>query len=123
MELEDKDNIQIFYRGENYKQASFVARTIFNWLKINTSSEFDVFIENEMAQGVIYASALELEEFPGSATDIEDFYLTICDEFSSLKLANVRDINGLFRRLVNKYKLNEYQERNFLKKLKVSDLI
>lgn len=115
VELEGTTTRQ-FYAGENFNQARFVAAKLFDLLKTN-NQEFVVYSEEENGSGVRYLLSSDLLEFPLNEED-ESYYMAICEEFESKKLASAQDINGLFRGLVGHYKLNEYQEHRLLQKLK-----
>lgn len=116
VELEGS-SINTFYRGENFNQAIYVANNIFKWLKEN-EQKFAIYKEERNGTGASYFLSSDLRSFPCESISDEDFLTTVCEEFESKKIENAQDINGWFRSLVNKYKLNEYQEFIFLKQLK-----
>ena len=116
VELEGS-TINTFYRGENFNQATYIANNIFKWLKEN-QQKFAIYKEERNGTGASYFLSTDLTSFPCDSTSDEDFLSEICEEFESEKIQNAQDINKWFRNLVNKYKLNEYQEHTFLQQLK-----
>jgi len=123
VELEQSKESIVFYKGENYKQAQFVAKKIYNWLSENLNKPFDMIIEQDHGRGIIYTSSEIESNFPSQEEDLNNLYDSLCDEFSFLKLEYIHDINYLFRKIVIEHKLNEYQESLFLKRLKYLDLV
>lgn len=117
VEFESESYIKTFYKGENYNQALLIASHVNSWLRQHLDTYFDLIIEQPQGQGVIYLHSA-LDSFPEVSDDMADFYSQLCDEFETKKLGKMHDLNLLFRDLVNKNKLNQYQEHRFLKELK-----
>jgi hypothetical protein len=115
VEIEHKKEIHPCFNSENYLQSLIIAKKLFHRLKTKSSSDFAVMIESEHGRGAIY----EINEFGFDAAfmDKESFYEELCNEFEHSKLT-LQDNNTLFRKMVNKNKLNEYQEQRFLYFLK-----
>lgn len=115
VEFEMPSSLKIFYKGENHNQAMFVAEKIYDWLRDNTDEKFTMLIEAPNSKGISYLDSSDA--FPAYEIN-EEFYEDLCDEFSTAKLHHIHDLNALFRSIVNRFKLNQYQEHKFLKCLK-----
>lgn len=117
VEIEFPQGTRVLYRGENYDQAMLVAEKAHDWLKQNSSEDFDMIIEEAQNQGVSYLSSAH-DNFPCNSSEVDHLYDELCDQFETQKLENIHDLNYLFRKMVNKLKFNQYQELAFLKELK-----
>ncbi len=117
VEFESEGYAKTFYKGENYKQALLIASHVDSWLRQHLDTYFDLMIEQPQGQGIVYLHSA-LDDFPEVTDDMSGFYEQLCDEFEAKKFSQIHDLNTLFRSLVNKHKLNQYQEHIFLKELK-----
>ena len=101
------------YEGENYMSALIVARKVFSKIKTRTS-DFGVMLESPQGKGISYNLGIfEVADFEDSSV----FYTDLVHDYESEKLHG-KSNNEIFRSLVNKNKLNEYQEQRLLKKIK-----
>lgn len=111
--VEDKQTIKLF-SSENYFQALLIAKRIFNDLrsKYNQIGDVEVIIESLHGRGACY----EINDFSFDASfeDTDNFYQELVSEFEIARLQNENNLNVVFRKLIDKHKLNEYQEQRFL---------
>lgn len=118
VEIEDDDKTYRCYASENYDQALLVARKVFSKLKTKQQQigDFAVMIESPQGRGISY----DVNHFTcdPSFDDAEDFYEDLVNEFEYEQAIRRVDNNTLFREIVGKNKLNEYQEQRFLQYLK-----
>lgn len=113
VELEDKNETYQIYTSENYMSALIAARKVFSKIKTQ-SSDFGVMLESPQGKGISYTlGSFEVGDFEDSSV----FYDELVNDFESAKLSN-KSSNEIFRSLINKNKLNEYQEQRLLKKIK-----
>lgn len=118
VEIEAKEEIRLIASSENYIEALMIAKKVFNKLKEAEKlvGDFAVMIEAEYGRGVSYE--INDFQFHPSFEDSDRFYQELCNEFEAMKLIDSKDLNKNFRIIVNKEKLNEYQELRFLNYLK-----
>ena len=119
VEIVSKDGTFKCYNSENYNQALFVAKEVFSRLTKKQEGQLigdiETIIEAEHGTGAAY----DVNNFcpPSCSDDKESFYRNMFEEIETLKIKKC-SLNEAFRKLVNKYKLNEYQEHRFLTYIK-----
>lgn len=113
--IENNETFQLF-SSENYFQALLIAKTIFNDLRTKrTTGDIEVIIESLHGRGACY----EINDFSFDASfeDTDNFYEELVSEFEMARLQQP-DINIIFRKIVEKHKLNEYQEQRLLVRIR-----
>jgi len=76
--------------------------------------DVETLIEREHNSGIVQ----DINRFSYEMMDNkEDFYYELWEQLCDLELANMGRNEG-FRHIINKYKLNEFQERRFLNYIK-----
>lgn len=120
VEIETSKKTYQYFISENYNQALMVARKIFDKMIKNRKEigDFGVMLEAAYGRGACY----DINNFAhdNDFNDTREFYNHLVNEFN-LRLASKNTNNNLvFRQIINENKLNEYQERMFLKYLKES---
>lgn len=118
--IQGKESTCIF-SSENYFQAAVVAKKIFNdlMLKFSHLGDIEVIVESLYGRGVSY----EINNFniDFGFQDSESFYQDLVSEFEILLLQDSTKSNIIFRDLVDKHKLNEYQEQRLLTFIRQTD--
>lgn len=117
VEIEDNGTMYHCFESENYFQALAVAAKVFSKLKTkqNIIGSFGVLIEASQGRGVSYD--INTFTFDAFFENSNEFYKELINEFEHSKLYR-KSNNTIFRKIVNKHKLNEYQEHRFLQYLK-----
>jgi hypothetical protein len=120
VEIEEKGKTHKGLTSENYVEALVFAQRIFDKMRSfqDQIGNIAVMIEDHHGRGISY-SVNEFTHNP-SFVDTDDFYNDLVNEFESAKIKKNQSNNVLFRSLIEKYKLNEYQEQKFLKFIKKS---
>lgn len=114
VEIEEGKTTHTCYSTENYLQALIAAREVFSRLK-EKNTNLGVLLEAQHNRGASYA--VNSFSFESDFQDTDSFYEDLCNEFETEKL-KLDSPNEIFRKLVNREKLNEYQERRFLTRIK-----
>ena len=116
VEFESNGTTDILYQSENYFQALTVAKKVFDKLKTKGIHGLDVIIDSEYGRGCAY----DHDQFSFDCTfrDNESFYVELCNDIEQLKFEKRISNNEAFRKIVNREKLNEYQEQKLLKWIK-----
>lgn len=118
VEIEEEGKIHKGLTSENYVEALVFARRIFDKLISfkDKVGNIAVMIEDHHGRGISY----NVNEFIHNPNfvDTNDFYADIVNEFESAKIKTLESNNVIFRSLIEKYKLNEYQEQQLLKFIK-----
>jgi hypothetical protein len=117
VEIEEGKAQHVCYTSENYLQSLIAAREIFGRLR-STGTDVGVLIEAQHNRGASYA--VNDFNFESDFQDTDSFYKDLSNEFETEK--SKEDLsNEIFRKLVNREKLNEYQERRFLAQIKANN--
>jgi hypothetical protein len=110
------------HRTENYNEALIYAQTFFDEL---TKSNIVVasYIEQPgviTGQGALYA----IGSFAATSPNEDEFYNSLSEEFlEHCRREPNPDVNIIFRKIVNRHKLNLYKESRLLIKLQQLDII
>jgi hypothetical protein len=117
VEIDDNGIVHHCFESENYFQALAVAAKVFSKLKTkqNVIGSFGVSIEASQGRGISYD--VNTFTFDAFFENSDEFYQELINEFEYEKLYR-KSNNVIFRKIVNKHKLNEYQEHRFLQRLK-----
>jgi hypothetical protein len=118
VEIEEKGKTHKGLTSENYVEALVFAQRIFDKMMSfqDKIGNIAVMIEDHHGRGISY----NVNEFIHNPNfvDTNDFYDDLVNEFESTKIKTQQTNNVLFRNLIEKYKLNEYQEQKLLKFIK-----
>jgi hypothetical protein len=117
VEIDEGGTIHHCFESENYFQALAVAAKVFSKLKTKQDiiGAFGVSIEASQGRGISYD--VNTFTFDAFFENSDEFYKELVNEFEYNKLYH-KSNNSIFRKIVNKNKLNEYQEHRFLQYLK-----
>jgi hypothetical protein len=113
VEIEEGKYLHSCYSSENYLQALIAAREIFDRLRA-LSVDLGILIEAQYNRGASYA--VNDFSFESQFEDADDFYSELCAEFELENISSTA--NTAFRKIVDREKLNEYQEQRLLASIK-----
>ncbi len=112
----DKKVKGFLHKTENYNEALIYARVFFDQLS-QSNIVVASYIEQPgrvVGQGALYS----IGSFAAEAPNEDGFYDSLSEEFlERCRRENNPDVNLIFRKVVQKHKLNLYKEGKFLKKL------
>lgn len=116
--IDDNDKVVkgFLHKTENYNEALIYARVFFDQLS-QSNIVVASYIEQPgrvVGQGALYS----IGSFATAAPNEDGFYDSLSEEFlERCRRENSPDINVIFRKIVQKHKLNLYKEGKFLNKL------